>query len=316
MTEFNFIRSFLLCTTFLLCVRPMLAQSGELRVRFDRNERNEYQFYAENNSNDWKHVIVQFSQLDYLAANTKMPFQKNVPPGRSPLFKLKPVGAGDPRFDYSSTYYNGVANPEIQDVLYVFPVLDDKPHQVRRMTKLKEAGQQTNQQESMTMMSIKTEEGDTIRAARGGMIVKVVNESQKGGQAEYTYTRDRNEIRIRHKDGTVASYTVFENNSSFVEEGDFVNAGDPIAIASSGEEYRTGSHTRFQVYYLLVDVQKGFSSKDWSKTELYVPRFYTKESNEGKLKSGNSYTGVLSEELIMQEMSKREKKKYLKSKSQ
>ena len=35
----------------------------------------------------------------------------------------------------------------------------------------------------------------------------------------YTFTTERNYIRVRHEDGTVARYTNFKNNSALIEVG-------------------------------------------------------------------------------------------------
>jgi murein DD-endopeptidase MepM/ murein hydrolase activator NlpD len=98
-----------------------------------------------------------------------------------------------------------------------------------------------------------------------------------------------------------------------VHAGQEVEAGDPIGIAG-GEKYTSGAHLRFFVYYR--DPQPKATSNGEPGRKLrwaYVtPVFYTKENANNVLTPGNNYTSEKPVEIITQEMTKGELKKWMK----
>jgi len=81
-----------------------------------------------------------------------------------------------------------------------------------------------------------------------------------------------------------------------------VEAGDPIAVAS-------GEQLRFSYYYTTFD--QNLAKPIFRSTK---PNFLI-ENNTDNIVEGGIYESLHSEELIMQEISKRQKKKRLKSSS-
>lgn len=59
---------------------------------------------------------------------------------------------------------------------------------------------------------------------------------------------------------------------------------------------------------------KSLNSKDRYTNEYLVPKFVTSENEAIQLTNGSTYQAVLNDELITQEMTKRQRKNYLKNK--
>ena len=128
----------------------------------------------------------------------------------------------------------------------------------------------------------------------------------------FSYQASVNLITIQHKDGTNADYKVFKNNSALVREGQDVKVGQPLALAT-GANYSGGAHCRVSIYYLTVKPDVRTQATTWASIQSISPKFITEETSGGQvIQVGNPYTAVLNTDLITQDMTKREKKKYLK----
>lgn len=86
-------------------------------------------------------------------------------------------------------------------------------------------------------------EGTEILAARGGVVVKVVE-----GNTEFcpdeVCKKFNNYILIYHSDGTMAEYTHIQKEGALVNVGDVIEAGDFIA-RSGNTGWTTGPHLHF-----------------------------------------------------------------------
>jgi len=88
--------------------------------------------------------------------------------------------------------------------------------------------------------------GQTICAARGGVVIGARSDSKKGGPS-YKYIDDGNYVIIKHDDSTCAAYWHLQYNGVMVKSGDTVVAGQPIGkVGSTG--YSSGPHLHFEVY--------------------------------------------------------------------
>jgi hypothetical protein len=84
--------------------------------------------------------------------------------------------------------------------------------------------------------------GDTILAARDGIVRKIKQDSPDNGQGS-----DHNHVMIEHSDGTVAFYAHLKQESIIVNTGNNIGAGHPIALA--GHSGTTDvPHLHFGVY--------------------------------------------------------------------
>lgn len=87
--------------------------------------------------------------------------------------------------------------------------------------------------------------GDTVCAARDGIVVGMIEGYNVGGNRK-KFRPFANFISIYHEDGVITQYVHLVKDGSFVEVGDSVAAGMPIGI--SGETgFTSGAHLHFNV---------------------------------------------------------------------
>jgi murein DD-endopeptidase MepM/ murein hydrolase activator NlpD len=119
--------------------------------------------------------------------------------------------------------------------------------------------------------------GTPVHAARDGVVVKIKDDSDKGGP-DRKYENCANYVLIRHADGTVANYAHLTKGSSRVVLGQKVKAGDPIA-ASGNSGFSTGPHLHFAV----------FKTKNGSERESIPVKFHTDTAASITLAEGQTY---------------------------
>lgn len=135
-------------------------------------------------------------------------------------------------------------------------------------------------------MNFHIKQGDTIYATRSGIACKTTNPQQ---------------LLIYHPDQTFAAYLVM--NENFIEPGEEVQVGQAIGKAGP-----TGAAISF--FFLDENKFKGRLSSGYPYSH-FIPVFRTTEGDV-KPEEKTIYQAVTDHDLIMQDMSKRDKKKYMK----
>jgi murein DD-endopeptidase MepM/ murein hydrolase activator NlpD len=88
--------------------------------------------------------------------------------------------------------------------------------------------------------------GDTIMAARGGVVTRAKEDGTQGGLNK-KYRSHGNNIVIQHNDGSRAGYWHLQHNGALVSVGDTVQKGQPIAV-SGKTGYAFVPHLHFLVW--------------------------------------------------------------------
>lgn len=117
--------------------------------------------------------------------------------------------------------------------------------------------------------------GDTVFAAREGLVVWVVEHNTEGGN-DRSLINKANEIIIQHKDGSMAVYTHLDHQGSLVEIGDEVKRGQAIGICGF-----TGFTTTPHLHFLVRIIDPGGET-------TAIPIIFEKRPGK-KLKEGKSY---------------------------
>lgn len=294
----------------IFCLLGSIQSFAQRQIKVSYNYDNvteKYIFEAQNTSNNHYTLVIYFNTINNLRASTGLPVIKTIGPGINRLFTLERSGPGSTNFDWGWVYWLGTHKAKVDDVDYVLPVTPGKKVEVVSLSSLK---QTLYQEEDSThyALGFNMVDGDTIRAVRRGVVESIQQDIQTD-TLTYSFTRNRNSMRIRHEDGTVARYTNFKNNSALIEEGDEVLPGTPLALATQtnivGDAY-----VLLTITYIEIEPERNVEYKEWATTKYVIPKFKT-DGYQGELEPRKSYLAILNEDLITQEMSKREKKKYL-----
>lgn len=117
-----------------------------------------------------------------------------------------------------------------------------------------------------------------VRAARGGRVVQLYEDSDVGGEAE-EYKDKSNYVVIEHEDGTFGDYAHLSKNGVLVNIGQRIHEGQLIAL-SGNTGYSSGPHLHFMVVKVRED-----------GTNVTIPvRFKTKSGVVTLFEEGKTYT--------------------------
>jgi murein DD-endopeptidase MepM/ murein hydrolase activator NlpD len=120
-------------------------------------------------------------------------------------------------------------------------------------------------------------EGTPVCAARGGVVVKIKDDSSVGG-ASIKYDPYNNYVLIRHDDGTLGHYCHLRKGGVCVKPGEHVEVGQRIAL-SGNTGFSSGAHLHFSV----------FKTKD-GRERISIPvRFRTADAPAITLVEGRRY---------------------------
>lgn len=205
----------------------------------------------------------------------------NLTPGKNTIFKIEKNAQFENPFKSSSTYryYRGKFPKNFQiNTPYALPVKDGQ-----------KTGWQTDPRESKKTLNFRIKEGDTIYATRSGIACTTANPQQ---------------LLIYHPDQTFAAYLVMSEN--FIQPGEEVQVGQPVGKAGS-------SRVSISFFFLDENKFKGGETLGYPYSH-FIPVFRTTEGDI-KLKEKAIYQAVIDNELITMDMTKRDKKKYMKRKN-
>lgn len=148
---------------------------------------------------------------------------------------------------------------------------------------------ETDMRESRKTMRFRLNERDTIYATRGGVVCRIHHPDH---------------LLIYHADNTFSIYIFMAE--ILVQPGEAILTGQPIGLAGSNG---------ISISFFFLDKNKFTGEKfNGYPYSHFIPMFRTAEGDV-KLKERSYYQALTDDELIMQDMDKREKKKYLKQKS-
>ncbi|MBV7268494.1 M23 family metallopeptidase [Winogradskyella luteola] len=159
--------------------------------------------------------------------------------------KLKIPDSSDFKFGSYIKFYSVYGDPKTikpdLDYLYTLPFSKGKKYKVTQSFNGKKSH---NSIKSKYAIDFNLKIGDTVCAARGGIVVKTISHFKKSGGKDYI--RKANKIVLMHSDGTYSNYVHLDFNGVMVNEGDIVKAGEAIGI-SGNTGYSGGPHLHFVV---------------------------------------------------------------------
>lgn len=200
------------------------------------------------------HFFVENSELsevtmtfDFATVNLKgdvvFPYTATFKPGETEAFSLAPLDTNH-EWQYSFTNYykmgSSVAQPD--EYVYSLPYAPGTSHKITQGYDGKFSHQGSNKYAIDWQMP----EGTPVCAARGGLVVKVKEDSDRGG-ANIKFDPFNNYVLIRHDDGTLGHYCHLQKDGVTVRPGQIVRTGDVIAHSGS-TGFSSGPHLHFCVF--------------------------------------------------------------------
>ncbi|HCN82483.1 MAG TPA: hypothetical protein DIT07_02525 [Sphingobacteriaceae bacterium] len=299
-------RTILYLMLLLLC-KSAFSQYRDVTITYQFNPNGDVVFMANNSDYCDYFITLTFNGL----ANTTVPptAQVNARPGLSQVLKLTPVRLNEPiRFGYSYSYIKGNSNPKINaQFKYLLPVKEGKNTKADQIKNLEEfLGNPVSA--NWYALSFSMDEGDTVYASRGGVVCRINPAGKATGNTGTVYTSSTNSVEIFHDDGTFAKYDLLKNNGILTKSGEKINAGDPIGII--GKVYGQ-VQLSFIVYYL--DKKQISNDVDYltGGYSFVKPKFALTEKTGSFIEPGETYSALKPVSIITQEMSKKDKEKFL-----
>lgn len=310
----------IVCLLLLIGIQFVEGQARTEGVLYERNDDKSIDFNYAKSTPGSIYVILKFKQL---TNTTSEIIKKTISGYGGPLTTLLPNNLNESiGFSYSYRILSGNidAKPDY-NFKYILPFKTERRIKVRNLSYLgkKFGGSEPKNWRSLQFL---TKPNDTVYAVRKGIVVSVKDGfKSETGVKEYNYKNKSNYLIIEHEDGTRARYGVLKNNKIMVKVGDEVYPSAPIAIAGSYDN-EDNSQLRLTIYYLDKNVKTlDFDEKKketlGSRTHLYAyidPLFIVNSDEAIKLKPNETYTAFCNNEVIEEEMTKRELKKWKKNK--
>jgi hypothetical protein len=286
----------------LLVLQPSLFSQRVVEVSYAQDRQGNYVFSCMNKAYCNYVLTIEFTTLQNAKSDHSLPYEAEIKPGLNKLFTLsQEKGTDGIQLKYKSSYRKGCLHPSVHpDFTYLLPVAPGKEVQAYEIwnTTGNSAGGATqgDKGDSSYTIRLKSKPGDTIYAARRG-VVAGVDVSNSENDAGATTTGSWNYIEIVQGDCSFGQYGVLKKDGAFVKPGQVVEAGTPLGLVG-GDKYGRGSDVRFSVSY--------YGGQLSAPSPL---QFWTKKNGKGRLRHGGTYISEHPQAIITQEMSKAPVKK-------
>jgi murein DD-endopeptidase MepM/ murein hydrolase activator NlpD len=232
-------------------------------------------FYVENK--ELCEITMTFGlDVSNLKGNVEFPYTATFPAQKlTEAFALTPtVGDGEWEYSYTNYFKLGSSCARHDDsYVYRLPYAPGSNFKVTQGYNGSFSHKGSNQYATDWQMP----EGTPVCAARGGIVVKIKDDSSVGGSS-FKYDPYNNYVLIRHDDGTLGHYCHLKKGGVCVRPGERVQVGQRIAL-SGNTGFSSGAHLHFSV----------FKTKD-GRQRISIPiKFRTADAAAVTLVEGKHY---------------------------
>lgn len=255
------------------CKGAISTDSTNVRVTTKR-DGDVTRVYVQNFERSEITMTFDFS-VKNLKSGVRFPHTATFEPGETEAFVLAPDKPSERwEFAYTNYYKMGSANAVPDDFLYSLPYAPGSSFKVTQAF----GGSFSHTGSNKYAIDWKMPEGTPIYAARGGLVVKVKDDSDRGG-GSMKYDRYNNYVLIRHEDGTLGHYCHLQKDGVKVKAGQIVGTGEMIAL-SGNTGFSSGPHLHFCVFKTAsgrerVSIPVRFKNSSGDAITLVEGRRYT-----------------------------------------
>lgn len=204
------------------------------------------------------------------------------------------------RYQYWSRWFYGQVDREPDTAfVYRFPCAADKP--VRVIDAVDESSSEGSEKVGSWFIM---ERGDTVYAIRRGIVTKIERRGEFDGRANIT---------VEQPDGSNARYTCLDAGNLSVAEGDEILPSTPLGLAGTDDAGEYG--VSVQIYRYVSDPADPMKHQDRDVRDVkfvpkgFLPLFATTEGVVAP-EHDKVYTPVMTDQMAMREMTKKEKKRF------
>lgn len=308
--------SFVLFILINSCFPSAFAQQKQIICSSERNADNSISIFAESQELGEYTIKLTFSSLMGYRSSPSVSSDistSTIEKGKKEIMKLTlDKMSSSSQFQYSYTYYIGRALRKAPDssFAYLLPATTGNSLRIFPVSSVAERLNLKNKEDYFYSTGFIYKLGDTICASRAGLVYNCNDDVKQGETTTDFYKSSRNNIEIQHKDGSLDRYNFVAPIQLLVKAGDYVYPGQRIAVFNK-ESARY--YLLFSTYYLdqnKVNNIKAYGSEAPSSYVFLPTHFYAAESEKpARLEINKEYTVQHPKELIVAEMSKRDKKK-------
>ncbi len=152
---------------------------------------------------------------------------------------------------------------------------------------------------------------ETVCSVRKGVVVKIVDDQEPDTSNVYSLSSKQNEVIVEHSDGTLARYVGFGKGKVFVKPGDVVFPNSQLGVLTAYDK-RGMFQLRFALYYRSHDLNddSDVSMEDKKSPFEYVTPYFLTDEGCCHLEAKKRYVVDVRDEIITQEFSRKELKKW------
>ncbi|MBP0903812.1 hypothetical protein ACFSKN_16030 [Mariniflexile gromovii] len=289
----------------------LLSQNEKITINFKRNSDNSIDFYYDKKIPGSFYLNLEFTGLSNAHSKNHTAIIKDA---SGSFFNLRPINSKQPiNFSYKYSYLRGIPNPKVDSLFtYTLPLKKGKTVTIIESTNLSETYFGSEAPSKWKSYIIDRTSSDTVCNMRKGIVVEIVNEFTRNPEINLNYTSKMNRIVVEHEDGTFASYSGLKKDAIFVSLGQTIYPQTLIGTLEAINDYTYRLY--FHIYYLIDESLKSKESTTHQKSqnEFLTPYFLTKIGSK-KLNNKTNYIVEFNESILFKELSKKEKKQYLKN---
>lgn len=290
------------------------AQNPKLVITAERNADNSVTLNYTKELPGTYTVDLEFVQLVNSDAQLH---QKIVLSGyNGTLLCLKPINTQIPiSLSYKYTTMIGKINPKVDTkITYCLPFKLNKKITINEAINLDEKYFNNEKVKTWKVYVVNLKTPDTVCCMRKGIVVDIKRDENLDTLIEKKYTSKTNQILIEHQDGTYSKYIGFDKEKIFVKLGETVYPQSQLGVLGlyNVAAYRLDFSVYFLVDYDLEQLNKQNLLNKKLPFQYLTPNFITQNGIE-KLKDQMEYSVVSNKEIIIQELTKREKKNLIMS---